>query len=973
MGGGDGQNGTVAAPLSNQLTVKVTDSNGKPVPGAAVSWSAGSGSGALQAIGTGTDGMGVAKATWTLGTRAGQQSASATVTGVSAPVGFTAMAAPGPIAAVVIGGAQVRALSALGDTVRVSAGAADAHGNGVPAAPITWSSGSGAIATVDGQGLIRAVGTGATRVTASSGTISDDVDIEVSQAPATVKLQTASATLNAVGRSIQLAAQVSDRNGNPIAAPVLTWTSASPSIAAVDDKGSVVAVRSGVAIVRAASGNAGDSAVVTVRQIAGALELSPATASLGTGGQLALAAVARDSGGTSIDGAAITWRSSDTAVATVDNTGVVRGVAIGTARIDASIGGLVASSNVTVTQAQQITISTTSLAEARQTRPYTASLAAAGGAGGYTWAVESGALPGGLTLQNSGRISGTPAASGDFPLTLSVRDAAGSVASRAVTLRVCDAPAMLAPGESTVRTFPFDCGIVVSGAAGAGYRVAVVARAYKSTGAVAGSIPGGFVLRAGAESASASSFAATAWQPLLDARAHDSEMERLAAATERVHHELREEELRLYGSIEPTPLGPLPAGAMRVIEDPPVKRVFRISRNGAVVEVPATLRMNGSNIIYYEDDGVAGTSERATDVQIQLLLEYYDQHGKPIIDNVFGGLGPEGTTENWIGGARNARDLDNNGKVIVLQLTASRMLKGAAAYVSSCDRFPLQANYNAGQYYCSYSNEGEITYFSKPDSDFYLGTLVHEVKHISSHGYAVFGGRGYQPSWIEEGTAEIAKERSSRAASGFAVGAELRLDDVYPGGLITASGYGMAVVHSRARSFLRAAPVNALTGNPAENKNNSTYYGASWLFHRFLADNYAGSDENAFFLALNRGVTGIVGIEQRVGKSFADLQSEFAAAVSVEGSVGRTNAARRFRSYDFAQIASGFQGGAWPFTLGGQTGFRTADTPLVGVHSGVSFFDFASDTGFQRLDLLDGSAAGVSSGLDAALVITRIN
>lgn len=46
-----------------------------------------------------------------------------------------------------------------------------------------------------------------------------------------------------------------------------------------------------------------------------------------------------------------------------------------------------------------------------------------GGSGSYSYAITSGALPAGLTLSSAGRIAGTPAASGSFPVTVTVTDA----------------------------------------------------------------------------------------------------------------------------------------------------------------------------------------------------------------------------------------------------------------------------------------------------------------------------------------------------------------------------------------------------------------------------------------------------------------------------------------------------------------------------------------------------------------------
>jgi serine/threonine protein kinase len=75
------------------------------------------------------------------------------------------------------------------------------------------------------------------------------------------------------------------------------------------------------------------------------------------------------------------------------------------------------------------TIASSTLAQATVGLPYRASLSASGGQAPYVWGLLSGRLPGGLSLDQSGTISGTPgeAYSGNF--TVTVRDAAGLVAT----------------------------------------------------------------------------------------------------------------------------------------------------------------------------------------------------------------------------------------------------------------------------------------------------------------------------------------------------------------------------------------------------------------------------------------------------------------------------------------------------------------------------------------------------------------
>ena len=67
---------------------------------------------------------------------------------------------------------------------------------------------------------------------------------------------------------------------------------------------------------------------------------------------------------------------------------------------------------------------------------YSQSLSAAGGTPPYTWSLLSGALPSGLSLSNSGQISGTPTAVGTLSFSLQAVDAASSSATQTFSLTI---------------------------------------------------------------------------------------------------------------------------------------------------------------------------------------------------------------------------------------------------------------------------------------------------------------------------------------------------------------------------------------------------------------------------------------------------------------------------------------------------------------------------------------------------------
>ncbi|GLZ42378.1 hypothetical protein Acsp05_60020 [Actinokineospora sp. NBRC 105648] len=82
---------------------------------------------------------------------------------------------------------------------------------------------------------------------------------------------------------------------------------------------------------------------------------------------------------------------------------------------------------------------------------YSRQLTVTNGTAPVTWSISAGALPDGLTLASAtGLLSGTPTAAGSFSSTVRVVDASGLTATKAVTLVIAAAPALVfapAPGE----------------------------------------------------------------------------------------------------------------------------------------------------------------------------------------------------------------------------------------------------------------------------------------------------------------------------------------------------------------------------------------------------------------------------------------------------------------------------------------------------------------------------------------------
>ena len=154
----------------------------------------------------------------------------------------------------------------------------------------------------------------------------------------------------ALDQTVRLTATARDASGQPLAGRAVLWTSGDPALADVSADG-VVNPRA-VGRVQIAASAEGKSAVVEVQVTPGSVAqigLSPSSVSLVQGSTVRLTASMRDAAGNDVSSRPVSWSSSSASVATVDGSGVVTGVAPGTATITAQAEGRTATASVTVT------------------------------------------------------------------------------------------------------------------------------------------------------------------------------------------------------------------------------------------------------------------------------------------------------------------------------------------------------------------------------------------------------------------------------------------------------------------------------------------------------------------------------------------------------------------------------------------------------------------------------------------------
>ncbi len=130
---------------------------------------------------------------------------------------------------------------------------------------VTWGSTAAGTAPVSSSGLVSALTQGSATVTAQSGTITGTDQVTVGP-PALVSLNVlpATATLALGGtQGFTASGKFSDGSTQDVTSSS-TWSSADPTIAIVDNTGSVYAAQIGSTTISASSGSASGSAAVTV-------------------------------------------------------------------------------------------------------------------------------------------------------------------------------------------------------------------------------------------------------------------------------------------------------------------------------------------------------------------------------------------------------------------------------------------------------------------------------------------------------------------------------------------------------------------------------------------------------------------------------------------------------------------------------------------------------------------------------------
>lgn len=325
---------TLVVGASTQLTLLVRDAGGAPLTNRPTAWS--SDRPTVATVSSTGEVLAVAPGTATI---------EATVEGRSARVTLTIV--PRPAAAIVV--SPDASTLFVGARLRLLTLVTDASGNVLPNRPVSYASSDPSVAVVDTAGVVTALAPGSVTITASSEGKRGTATVRVLAVPvATVSIAPETPSVR-VGQVVTLTATARADDGTVLAGRAVTWSSGAPGVATVGANGEVRGVAAGTALILArVEGASGTVTVRVERAPAASVTITPTSAALVVGDSTGLGATVRDASGALLGDRLPAWSSSNSAVATVSGTGMVRAVAAGSATIRATVDGVTGTATVTV-------------------------------------------------------------------------------------------------------------------------------------------------------------------------------------------------------------------------------------------------------------------------------------------------------------------------------------------------------------------------------------------------------------------------------------------------------------------------------------------------------------------------------------------------------------------------------------------------------------------------------------------------
>ncbi len=211
---------------------------------------------------------------------------------------------------------------------------------------VTWSTSDEAVAKVDQNGKVTAVGGGSAVITAAAGSKSADCSVTVTVPVESISLDRKEVAL-VEGETASLTAIILPDDATDKS---VEWTSSNGKVAIVDTEGNITAVKEGTASITAKTGDKTAACNVTVSKKiihVESITIDRPSFNIEVGASEILSATILPDDATD---KSLTWASTNATIAEVDQTGKVTAKAAGTVTITATTtdGGLMATCEVTV-------------------------------------------------------------------------------------------------------------------------------------------------------------------------------------------------------------------------------------------------------------------------------------------------------------------------------------------------------------------------------------------------------------------------------------------------------------------------------------------------------------------------------------------------------------------------------------------------------------------------------------------------
>ncbi|HEX5438508.1 MAG TPA: Ig-like domain-containing protein [Gemmatimonadaceae bacterium] len=717
------------------------------------------------------------------------------------------------------------------------------------------------------------------------------------------------------GQSQQLTATAHDADGNVLTGRTITWSTSDTAVATVDANGLLRGIIPGTADVTATAEQQTGRASVTVSPVPVArVTISPRTASVEIGSTVSLTATALSGTSDTLADRAVTWSSSDAATATVSDSGVVTGVARGTATISALVEGERDSIPVTVTVHSSGAIVVATVAPDSLVEGQSATLAGVGfssTATGNTVFVDN--LPATVTAASSTSLTFTvpgfdcrPARDVDLQVVVS-GDGSNIVQH---PLRPAAAPLKVAVGQQLILRDPSAFCLQFAASTGQeSYLLGVqsvsdavtsltpaTVSAETATNLVASVVhPPAPALPAFLRSGT------NAGSMLPSTRASRWDRQRSAEARI-INQSLRD--IRPYrhdATVRALMRGPVRAAAAvppgtsvgdTVSIHVPVF-VTGQSACDTFVTIRTIVRAIGKAGIWVED--VANPANGFTTSDIQTLSSVFDNTIYDVDTAYFGA----------------PSDNDNNGHVVIVITKEVNKEKDVLGFVTSTDFVPPAQ--------CASSNDGEFYYGRAPDptglyeepAPYPLDTakldaqrlIAHEFTHDIqfAHRFSNPNATDFQPTWLLEGQATLAEEVVGNAFEGRSTGQNLGADVAFnqttppsPIDWYQDRFEDLAVYfgfQSRT-SKVPGAPEQcswlgtADEGNDGPCLSGREVYGVPWSILRWLSDQFGpsfpGGEQGLQRALVDDPNTGFATIENVIGMPMDSLLAQWSAMLYVD-------------------------------------------------------------------------------------------